>query len=80
MQCSFSFFLFSFFFLFFIKFLYIIIRVNERTAVPTSVVIMAINSLIGMSYIIITGGVDTLTYDMFLAAVPAISVGGPLGK
>ncbi|MEN1678199.1 MAG: TSUP family transporter [Planctomycetota bacterium] len=54
--------------------------VGEEVATPTSVVLMAINSLVGVSaYALLAGPPPTAVSQMWLAAAPVVVVGAPLG-
>lgn len=55
-------------------------RVSERIATPTSVLLMASNSIIAFLWKqFITQDVDQLTWDLWLCCVPVVVVGAPIG-
>lgn len=55
-------------------------RVNEKVATPTSVILMAINSCVGFAlHGFVIGGFSELVQSYWLAAVPVVVVGAPLG-
>jgi len=55
-------------------------RVSEKTATPTSVLLMAINTVVGF---FVQGAllddIDQRTYELWCAAIPIVVVGAPLG-
>lgn len=56
------------------------LRLDEKIATPTSVVLMAVNSLVGLAiHTQITGAFSGQVVDWWLAAVPIVVVGAPLG-
>lgn len=58
----------------------LLFRVSEKVATPTSVILMAINSLVGVSvYGGLLGQIDDRVFSYWMAAVPVIVVGAPLG-
>lgn len=60
--------------------LVLLFRLSEKVATPTSVIIMAGNSLIGMAlYHLLQGPLPTEVREMWLSAVPVVVVGAPLG-
>ncbi|WP_198942646.1 sulfite exporter TauE/SafE family protein [Methyloprofundus sedimenti] len=60
--------------------LVLLFRVCESVATPTSVVLMAINSLLGvLLHLIVLDGINAQVHAYWLAAVPVVVVGAPLG-
>lgn len=54
--------------------------VSEKVATPTSVVLMAINSVVGIVvYHSVKAPISEQVYDMWIAAVPVVVVGAPAG-
>lgn len=54
--------------------------ISEKIATPTSVIVMAINSLVGMAvYRVGAGPVPEDVFRMWLSAVPVVVFGAPLG-
>ncbi len=65
-----------------IVFAYLVLRcgISESVATPTSVVLMAVNSLVGMTvFMLAESGLPPLVLDMWLSAIPIVVVGAPLG-
>ncbi|CAM9225670.1 unnamed protein product [Discosporangium mesarthrocarpum] len=59
----------------------LLFRVSEKVATPTSVVLMAINTLIGFLYRQYgMGGVEPDAVNFFAVAVPFVVIGAPLGS
>jgi len=55
-------------------------RLSEKICTPTSVICMAINSLIGFVYIVFfTDQFNVGVQNLWLAAVPVVVIGAPLG-
>jgi uncharacterized membrane protein YfcA len=55
-------------------------RVSERVATPTSVVLMAINTIVGFIYRTYSqGGVSEEAINLWLCCVPIVVIGAPLG-
>ncbi|KAL6062823.1 Amine oxidase family protein [Balamuthia mandrillaris] len=55
-------------------------RVSEKTATPTSVLLMAINTVLGFYYRgAVQQDIAEETWHFWVSAVPAVCVGGPLG-
>lgn len=55
-------------------------RVNERVATPTSVVLMAINTIVGFLYRYYSqDGISKETFNLWLCCVPIVVIGAPLG-
>ncbi|WP_376696191.1 sulfite exporter TauE/SafE family protein [Wenzhouxiangella sp. EGI_FJ10305] len=50
-----------------------------RIAIPTSVILMAFTSLIGIVTKLLLGGVAPGTYENWLAAAPIVAIGAPVG-
>ena len=51
----------------------LLFRLSEKTATPTSVIIMAVNSVVGFAYReLAMGGVEKGTYGFFLVCVPVV--------
>ncbi len=50
-----------------------------KTAVPTSVIVMAFNSLLGVAVRTASGGLQPGVYEAWLAAAPIVALGAPLG-
>ena len=50
-----------------------------KIAIPTSVVLMAFTSLIGISVKLLTGDLQAGTFENWLAAAPVVAVGAPFG-
>lgn len=51
---------------------------NERITTPTTVIIMALNSLVGFALLGVAGRIGVV-WDYWLCAVPIVAVGAPLG-
>ena len=60
----------------------LLFRVSEKTATPTSVVLMAINTVVAMCYCkwMTTEGLEALAWDFFAVCAPIVVVGAPLGS
>ncbi|CAN0447101.1 unnamed protein product [Ascophyllum nodosum] len=59
----------------------LLFRVSEKTATPTSVVLMAINTLVGYLYRqFALGGVERDAVTFFTVCVPIVVIGAPLGS
>jgi uncharacterized protein len=54
-------------------------RADLKIAVPTSVMIMAFNSVVGIAFKNLTTGVLPGVYENWLAAAPIVALGAPLG-
>ncbi len=50
-----------------------------KIAIPTSVVLMAFTSIVGVAAKILLGDVQTGTFENWLAAAPVVVIGAPLG-
>lgn len=60
--------------------LVLLFRVCESVATPTSVILMAINSLMGvLLHLFVLGGINVQVQAYWLASVPVVVVGAPLG-
>ena len=59
--------------------LVLVCRTDLRVAVPTAVIAMAYTSVVGVAFTASTIGLAAGTVDTFLAAVPVIVVGAPIG-
>ncbi|MDF1824793.1 MAG: sulfite exporter TauE/SafE family protein [Verrucomicrobiales bacterium] len=59
--------------------LVLLCRADLKIAIPTSVVIMAFGSLVGIATKALTSGVQPGVYENWLAAAPIVALGAPLG-
>ena len=59
--------------------LVLLCRVDLKVAIPTSVVIMAFNSVVGVAVKTLTGDWHPAVYGNWLAAAPVVALGAPLG-
>ena len=59
--------------------LVLLCRADPRIAIPTSVLIMAFNSLLGLAVKVAGGGLQSGVYEKWLAAAPVVALGAPLG-
>jgi hypothetical protein len=50
-----------------------------KIAIPTSVVLMAFSSLVGIATRLMLGGVEAGTFENWLAAAPVVAIGAPFG-
>ena len=50
-----------------------------RIAIPTSVVLMAFTSLVGVAFKLMSGGLEPETFENWLAAAPVVALGAPFG-
>ncbi len=58
----------------------LLFRLSEKVSTPTSVVLMAINAIVGFSlHLFVIGGFTATVQSYWLAAVPVVVVGAPLG-
>lgn len=58
----------------------LLFRVSEKTATPTSVILMAINTAVGFCFKgMWLGGMDAEAIDYWLVCVPVVTLGAPLG-
>ena len=59
----------------------LLFRISEKTATPTSVVLMAINTVVGFLYREYgQGGVEEDAWGFLLVCAPIVSIGAPLGS
>merc|ERR1711971_761699 len=55
-------------------------RVSEKTATPTSVILMAINTLLAFIWRwFVEDAISSESYDYFLVCIPIVALGAPLG-
>lgn len=54
-------------------------RADLKIAIPTSVILMAVTSLVGIGFKSSMGGVQPGVYENWLAAAPIVALGAPLG-
>jgi uncharacterized membrane protein YfcA len=59
--------------------LVLLCHADLRIAIPTSVILMAFTSLVGMAVKLMLGTVEPGTYENWLAAAPVVAIGAPLG-
>jgi uncharacterized membrane protein YfcA len=59
--------------------LVLLCHADLKIAIPTSVLLMAFTSLVGILVKTLTGTIQPGTYDNWLAAAPIVAVGAPLG-
>ena len=58
----------------------LLFRLSEKVSTPTSVILMAINAIIGFSaHLFIVGGFSLQVESYWLAAIPVVVIGAPLG-
>lgn len=58
----------------------LLFRLSEKVATPTSVILMAFNSLIGFAlHVFVIDGFNSKVANYWLAAIPVVVVGAPLG-
>lgn len=58
----------------------LLFRLSEKVSTPTSVVLMAFNSLAGFAlHLFVIGGFTSQVENYWLAAIPVVVVGAPLG-
>ncbi len=58
----------------------LLFRISEKVATPTSVILMAINSIVGFAlHAWFIGGFTAEIQDWWLSAIPVVVVGAPLG-
>lgn len=58
----------------------LLFRISEKVATPTSVILMAINSIAGFAlHAFFIGGFTAQVQDYWLAAIPVVVVGAPAG-
>jgi uncharacterized membrane protein YfcA len=59
--------------------LVLLCHADLKIAIPTSVVLMAFTSLVGISVKLLLGSVQPGTFENWLAAAPVVALGAPLG-
>lgn len=59
--------------------LVLLCHADLKIAIPTSVILMAFTSLVGLSVKLLTGSVQPGTFENWLAAAPVVAIGAPLG-
>lgn len=59
--------------------LVLLCRADLKIAIPTSVIIMAANSVYGISIKVLAGDVQPGVFEHWLAAAPVVALGAPLG-
>jgi uncharacterized membrane protein YfcA len=59
--------------------LVLVCRADLKVAIPSSVVVMAFTSIVGISAKVVTGTVQSGVFENWLAAAPVVAVGAPLG-
>ncbi len=59
--------------------LVLLFRIDLKAAVPTSVILMAISSLLGVALHLWIGDIDREAFHCWLAASPVVILGAPLG-
>jgi len=59
--------------------LVLLCHADLKIAIPTSVLLMAFTSLVGIATKLATGGVAPGTFENWVAAAPVVAVGAPLG-
>jgi uncharacterized membrane protein YfcA len=59
--------------------LVLLCHADLKIAIPTSVILMAFTSLVGLSVKLLTGSVQPGTFATWLAAAPVVAIGAPLG-
>jgi small basic protein len=59
--------------------LVLLCRADLKIAIPSSVIIMAFGSVVGIVAKILTSGVQPGVYENWLAAAPIVALGAPLG-
>ena len=65
--------------MFIYMFLVLWCHADLKIAIPTSVVLMAFTSLVGIAIKLLTGGVQPGTFENWLAAAPVVALGAPFG-
>jgi len=62
------------------SFMVLLFRLSEKIATPTSVILMAINALVGFAlHVFVIGGFTSEVQAYWLAAMPVVVVGAPMG-
>lgn len=59
--------------------LVLVFRCDLRLAIPTSVILMAFTSLVGISTQALSGSVNPEVFGYWVAAAPVVAIGAPLG-
>lgn len=59
--------------------LVLLCHADLKIAIPTSVILMAFTSLVGIGLKLLLGGVQPGTFENWLAAAPVVAVGAPFG-
>ncbi len=57
----------------------LLMRADLKVAIPTTVIVMAFTSLVGIATKDLSGGVQPGVYGNWLAAAPVVALGAPLG-
>lgn len=57
----------------------LLMRADLKVAIPTTVIVMAFTSLIGIAVKSLSGGVQPAVYENWLAAAPVVALGAPFG-
>ncbi|MGA7540388.1 MAG: sulfite exporter TauE/SafE family protein [Steroidobacteraceae bacterium] len=57
----------------------LLMRADLKVAIPTTVIVMAFTSLVGIATKSLCGGVQPGVYENWLAAAPVVALGAPLG-
>ena len=57
----------------------LVYRVDERFSIPTTIVCMAISSVIGFGYYLMVDDISSVVFDYWLVSIPVVAVGAPLG-
>ncbi|KAJ1460410.1 sulfite exporter TauE/SafE-domain-containing protein [Pelagophyceae sp. CCMP2097] len=60
----------------------LLFRISEKTATPTSVVLMAINTVVALCYSkwLTREGLERLAWEFFVVCCPIVVIGAPLGS
>ena len=59
--------------------LVLLVRVDTRLAIPTSVMLMAFTSIVGLVTTFLTGDIPKEVWSNWYAAAPVVAIGAPLG-
>lgn len=65
--------------MFIYMFLVLWCHADLKIAIPTSVVLMAFTSLVGVAFKLLFGGLEPGTFENWLAAAPVVALGAPFG-
>ena len=65
--------------MFLYMFLVLWCHADLKIAIPTSVVLMAFTSVVGVAVKLLTGGLQPGTFENWLAAAPVVALGAPFG-